>query len=223
MRRDEWTDERIALLQKLWADGETAVSIGGKLGGLSRSAVHGKVFRLRLHATTAAAVATKQKVDTAAQASRTEQKRVAASAVPSSAPMPARRRGPERQEPYTRERTSRARRGKSLFELTNRSCRWPHGEPGTSAFHFCGAAGADLERGMPYCPRHARRAYVAYDADARPDQRPHQTPVRSGAARSTVSPATTVERAGRPVEKQDLRASAYLWRSLVRRPAARGR
>jgi len=50
--------------------------------------------------------------------------------------------------------------GKTLFELTNDSCRWPHGQPGTKAFHFCGAPGADLEGGRPYCERHARRAYV---------------------------------------------------------------
>jgi hypothetical protein len=44
--------------------------------------------------------------------------------------------------------------------LTNDSCRWPHGQPGTKTFHFCGAPGADLEGGRPYCERHARRAYV---------------------------------------------------------------
>ena len=53
-------------------------------------------------------------------------------------------------------------RGKRLFELTNDSCRWPHGQPGTKAFHFCGAPGADLEGGRPYCERHARRAYVGH-------------------------------------------------------------
>ena len=52
--------------------------------------------------------------------------------------------------------------GKTLFELTNESCRWPHGRPGTTAFHFCGVPGADLEGGRPYCERHARRAYVGH-------------------------------------------------------------
>ena len=37
------------------------------------------------------------------------------------------------------------------------------GRPGTRTFSFCGAPGADLERGMPYCARHARRAYVMPD------------------------------------------------------------
>jgi len=51
------------------------------------------------------------------------------------------------------------KRGKTLLQLTNHSCRWPFGDPRRRGFHFCGAAGADLERGMPYCARHARRAY----------------------------------------------------------------
>jgi GcrA cell cycle regulator len=58
--------------------------------------------------------------------------------------------------------------GKTLFELTNDSCRWPHGQPGTKAFHFCGAPGADLEGGRPYCERHARRAYVGNRKTAAP-------------------------------------------------------
>jgi hypothetical protein len=49
---------------------------------------------------------------------------------------------------------------KTLFELTNNTCRWPHGRPGSRAFFFCGAAGADLERGIPYCEPHMRRAYT---------------------------------------------------------------
>ena len=45
--RGVWTRERIALLKKLWADGETAAAIAMRLR-MSKSAVLGKVFRLRL-------------------------------------------------------------------------------------------------------------------------------------------------------------------------------
>jgi hypothetical protein len=31
---------------------------------------------------------------------------------------------------------------------------------GGKRFFFCGAAGADLARGIPYCPRHMQRAYI---------------------------------------------------------------
>jgi GcrA cell cycle regulator len=48
MRGKRLTAEDIALLRQLWSEGETAAAIGLRLGGLSRSAVLGKIFRLRL-------------------------------------------------------------------------------------------------------------------------------------------------------------------------------
>jgi GcrA cell cycle regulator len=56
--RGIWTRERIALLKRLWTDGKTATAIAAQLH-MSKSAVLGKVFRLRLrpagNATAAAA------------------------------------------------------------------------------------------------------------------------------------------------------------------------
>lgn len=46
----------------------------------------------------------------------------------------------------------------SLVDLTNESCRWPHGDPGRPGFYFCGAPDADLSDGRPYCPLHAKAA-----------------------------------------------------------------
>jgi GcrA cell cycle regulator len=43
-----WTTDRTDLLRRLWGAGETAAAIGDRLGGMSRSAVLGKIFRLRL-------------------------------------------------------------------------------------------------------------------------------------------------------------------------------
>src|SRR5437763_16438802 len=43
-----WTDERVELLKKLWADGLSASQIAGELGGVTRNAVIGKVHRLNL-------------------------------------------------------------------------------------------------------------------------------------------------------------------------------
>src|SRR4029453_6321983 len=50
-----WTDERVELLKKLWADGLSASQIASRLGGVTRNAVIGKVHRLGLagRATTA--------------------------------------------------------------------------------------------------------------------------------------------------------------------------
>src|SRR5271163_189124 len=43
-----WTDERVELLKKLWADGLSASRIAAELGGVSRNSVIGKVHRLGL-------------------------------------------------------------------------------------------------------------------------------------------------------------------------------
>lgn len=151
MRADFWTKERIARLKRLWAEGKSASVIakelsaesGSELGGVSRAAVLGKIFRLRLDRP-------EKPAKTSAQGPKAAGKKPL---VASPNDLSARRRGPEPS-------AQRAPERKSIFDLTNRCCRWPHGEPGTKNFFFCGAAGADIENGLPYCPRHMRRAYI---------------------------------------------------------------
>jgi GcrA cell cycle regulator len=133
MARRFWTPARIAELRRLWSAGQTAAAIGAALGGITRSAVLGKVFRLRL-----------------APAGRGR------SAPQASDEAPARRRAGK---PPPQPAQIKARR-KTLFELSNECCRWPYGELGERRFFFCGAAGADVARGIPYCPRHMQRAYI---------------------------------------------------------------
>jgi GcrA cell cycle regulator len=147
MRADFWTKERIATLKQLWAQGQPASAIARTLGGISRAAVLGKIFRLRLGATEKSAKKSRQTAKAAGQKlHRTPSK-----------DRPARRRGAA---PEIAAKPSHPSGRKSLLELTNRCCRWPHGEPGAKNFFFCGAPGADLENGVPYCPQHMRRAYV---------------------------------------------------------------
>lgn len=43
-----WTDERVDLLKKLWADGYSCSVIAAEIGGITRNAVIGKVTRLGL-------------------------------------------------------------------------------------------------------------------------------------------------------------------------------
>ena len=45
-----WSEERVALLRKLWAEGYTGSEIANELGGVTRNAVIGKVHRLGLAA-----------------------------------------------------------------------------------------------------------------------------------------------------------------------------
>lgn len=138
MRPDAWTDDGVALLQKLWAEGATAAAIGARLGGLSRSAVLGKVFRLRRNGESGAAY----RIET----------------VPGERNAPGRRRSRQLRQRLAAPPPQAAQR-LTLLELNNQSCRWPSGRAGR--FFFCGAAEADLQRGIPYCPRHMRRAYSA--------------------------------------------------------------
>lgn len=163
--RDAWSSERIALLKRLWSEGQTAAAIGAALGGMSRSAVLGKVFRLRLGPAEGASL--RQEPTDASPGDRS----------------PSRRRDARRRRRHPPTQASPKARGKSLLELTNDSCRWPHGRPGTSSFHFCGASGADLESDIPYCERHMQRAYAG--SEDRPEKTNHPlltaVSVRTGA------------------------------------------
>ena len=43
-----WSDERVAILKKMWLDGNSASEIAKELGDITRNAVIGKVHRLGL-------------------------------------------------------------------------------------------------------------------------------------------------------------------------------
>ena len=111
MRNQSWTAHRLELLRMLWAEGETAVAIGARLGGLSRSAVLGKVFRLHLHGTSAAGAA-KTKPSAAAGG---QGKKDAA---------PARRRRGGGRNKRSQFPPAKRTQHKTLLELTNSTCRW---------------------------------------------------------------------------------------------------
>ncbi len=154
MRAYQWDQEQIRLLMTWWASGATAAAIADRLGGISRSAVLGKIHRLRRATGNRNQQVASKKPRDDAQVGHTGAQPVAPVVTP-----PRRR---SRKKPDTSrsvQPTPRGKRGKSLLELSNDCCRWPHGRPGSARFFFCGAPGADLEHGMPYCARHARRAY----------------------------------------------------------------
>ena len=57
---------------------------------------------------------------------------------------------------------------RTILELTEDTCRWPIGDPGTSDFYFCGG---NASSGLPYCAFHSRVAYQPV-TDRRRDKRP---------------------------------------------------
>jgi len=110
MRGQSWTLESIALLRKLWGEGETAVTIADRLGGMSRSAVLGKIFRLRLHVDDTSVAAQ------SLPAALTHQAEKAAA--------PARRRRSGVGKRHAQAAPTNTIQRKTLLELTNRTCRW---------------------------------------------------------------------------------------------------
>jgi GcrA cell cycle regulator len=163
-----WTDERVELLKKLWADGLSASQIAGELGGITRNAVIGKVHRLGLSGR--------------------------AKSPSSAAPRPRKARAPAHMlrvsRPAMRGNTALAQafeyeveaepefvdnvvpigQRRTLLELTELTCRWPIGDPGGADFFFCGG---QTVVNLPYCAYHSRIAYQP--ANLRRDRRP---PVR---------------------------------------------
>jgi len=154
-----WTYQRVSQLEALWAKGATADAIASQLD-VSRAAVLGKIYRLRRVDESAGQSKEKQGNTTPERARQAAQSEIPiASLSDSSSPTsPARRRRDKRRSSPARLDEAAKGQRKSLLQLTNESCRWPCGNPGSARFHFCGAP-ANLERGRPYCLLHTERAY----------------------------------------------------------------
>ncbi len=193
-----WTDERVELLKKMWAEGQSASQIAKELGGVTRNAVIGKVHRLGLsnRSTTtpastakapketkapaepnAATARANAKRDTAAETKPSPKPRPATEA-PATAPVPRANNVTPLRKPIVpagqplppqpsaneispealakvKEVENHAKRI-SLMELTERTCKWPIGDPATENFYFCGLP---VQQGKPYCEAHVGVAF----------------------------------------------------------------
>lgn len=133
-----WTDERVALLKKLWGEGKSAAEIAKMLGGgLTRNAVIGKAHRLKL-SNRVSPIQQNNKKAAAPVAKIVEEKK--------SAPVP------------IAKTVKKSTGGVKMVNLKERQCRWPHGDPQEADFHMCGD---EIVPGLPYCPEHAKMAYQA--------------------------------------------------------------
>lgn len=197
-----WTDERVELLKKMWAEGNSASQIAKELGSVTRNAVIGKVHRLGLSSRNGDTASAEAPAAPAAAAAAPEAPRT-------KAPVPEQRRPaePEAEAPQTdadepaddapaapaptntvvqlpgrrpivpagqplppqpsaheispealanvREVEKTARK-LNLMELTERTCKWPIGDPATEEFWFCGLPAV---AGKPYCEAHVSVAF----------------------------------------------------------------
>lgn len=153
-----WTDERVEQLKKLWAEGLSASQIAGRLGGVTRNAVIGKVHRLGLsgRATTSRIKSHRARPRTAAPVTvkrAAVKSRFATVGNPSVRSLFA---VDSVYMPPVEEVEIPASERKTIQALTESSCRWPIGDPQSADFHFCNK---NKVPGLPYCETHARRAF----------------------------------------------------------------
>lgn len=163
-----WTDERVERLKKLWADGLSASQIAAQLGGVSRNAVIGKVHRLNLpgRAKSGGQASVRTKRTTAAPrapnyAGRTTQSQTSRPVGRSSggAALKQDLDVVASEEVDTRpvdDVVVPISRRLTLVELSERTCKWPVGDPLQDDFHFCGNDSGDAS---PYCGYHAKLAF----------------------------------------------------------------
>jgi GcrA cell cycle regulator len=151
-----WTDERVELLKKLWAEGLSASQIAGRLGGVTRNAVIGKVHRLGLsgRATSSRSSSPRPRRTHVPRANRTPQMMYATRGNVALKPV-----YEEDIEPLLaplEELVIPLNERASILTLKESMCRWPIGDPGEPEFHFCGRKKCGT---LPYCEHHARMAY----------------------------------------------------------------
>jgi GcrA cell cycle regulator len=183
-----WTDERVETLKTMWAEGQSASQIAKELGGVTRNAVIGKVHRLGLsnrvgkeedepevvaepapmikpvvEPEPVAAPAPAEPVAQVVPVSNVTPLHVRRAIIPAGQPLPpqpsANEISPEALA-TVREVEKHARK-LTLMELTERTCKWPVGDPATEDFWFCGLTSV---AGKPYCEAHVGVAFQPMSA-----------------------------------------------------------
>lgn len=163
-----WTDDRVEQLKKLWESGLSASQIAAELGNITRNAVIGKVHRLGLSG---------RAKSTSSAAPRQRKVRAPQHMMRISRPMA---RGntalahafdvEAEPDPIAFDNVVPMNQRRTLLELTEDTCHWPVGDPGSTEFFFCGGKALG---GLPYCAHHSRVAYQPA-GDRRRDRRPNK-------------------------------------------------
>ena len=152
-----WTDERVELLKKLWQDGLSASQIAAELGGVTRNAVIGKVHRLGLSGRGQPTTTIKRQRRAPVPTARRTRQMVT---IGNLALQPQIEPYEEPQFRPSRDVVVPIAKRLTIEMLTERTCKWPIGDPGQDDFHFCGNDSLD---GVPYCQYHSSVAYQTPD------------------------------------------------------------
>jgi GcrA cell cycle regulator len=151
----EWTEERIEALTKMWREGLSASQVARQLGGVSRSAVIGKVHRLGIAGREPPARPMGGRPSTRIRASAGGVRRTAMAR-------------PPREPATTLARVAfEVDATATIQTLSLHACRWPIGEPDQAGFGFCGRQRA----GHPsYCDGHAPMAVRRRETSMKPKE-----------------------------------------------------
>ena len=119
-----WTDDRVDLLKKLWAEGLSASQIAGRLGEVTRNAVIGKVHRLGL---SGRATTSRIKSHRPRQRMATAKRQTRARAQPTGNPAVRALYHPDAEPfvPVADELVIPLAERKTIRTLKESSCRWP--------------------------------------------------------------------------------------------------
>jgi GcrA cell cycle regulator len=181
-----WNEERVEMLKTMWSEGKSASQIAKELGGVTRNAVIGKVHRLGLSNRIGGEGRPEEEADVGAfaeapapepvpepqiaepqpaAAARTVARETApvVRAKPSGQPLPPQPAGSEISAEALANLAEVAKKARrlSLMQLTERTCKWPVGDPATDDFWFCGLPTVP---GKPYCETHVAVAFQPMSA-----------------------------------------------------------
>lgn len=173
-----WTEDRVEMLKRMWTEGLSASQIAGRLGqGVTRNAVIGKVHRLNLAGRAPPPRPAAQQRSRKSREPSHPGRQAPQPSLPvagNTALKPVLRALPAVRpsalaapEPLRLVDTARGGRV-TILQLSEKTCKWPIGDPGHDEFCFCGHAPRDA---APYCEYHARMAYQPLQ-DRRPPRRP---------------------------------------------------
>ncbi len=157
-----WTDDRVEILKKLWAEGLSASQIANKMGEVTRNAVIGKVHRLGLPGRATTTRSSARRLPATGGLTRNMGGMIASGVAPlradqgavktiSSPPMNEGDFYFDLDDPTLTPLDKRI----GLMDLTESMCKWPIGDPCGDNFHYCGA---HKHKDGSYCEHHGGRA-----------------------------------------------------------------
>ena len=166
-----WTDERVEVLKTMWGEGKSASQIAKELGGVTRNAVIGKVHRLSLPGRAKSGGTSTSRSKRAAPSARSSSSTTYASRTTTTTTtrsMPRSSGATALKQEIVTDAVAYVdtrpvddvvipiSRKLPLTELTEKTCKWPVGDPMQEDFFFCGT---DCDEAAPYCSYHSKLAF----------------------------------------------------------------